>query len=296
MTAAVKRRLMISAHEPFINRIPSNAPHRMSRSVASVLIFAAHDPTGGAGLAADTLTLAGLGCHPLPVCTALTVQDTLGVRGVFPFAPEQVIAQARCVLEDVSVAAFKLGVLGSVATTAAIAELISQYPRVPVITDPVLASGRGDMLADTATIEALRQLILPRTTLITPNTLEARRLARKDGTDSLSDCASQLLRLGCGHVLITGTHDKSLDVVNTLYDADGVRRSDKWPRLPGTFHGSGCTLASACAAHIARGESVSAAVGAAQAYTWNALKHAHRIGRGQAIPNRLFALDEHATH
>jgi hydroxymethylpyrimidine/phosphomethylpyrimidine kinase len=290
-TRPLKRRLMISAHESFINRF-----HRVFHSIASVLIFAAHDPSGGAGLAADILTLASLGCHPLPVCTALTVQDTTGVRDVFAFPRRQVILQAQCLLEDVPVAAFKLGVLGSAANIVAIAELISQHPLVPVIVDPVLASGRGDALADIAAIDALRELILPRATLITPNTLEARRLSGVGDANTLADCAARLLGAGCRHVLITGTHEDSPEVINTLYAVSGVLRDDKWPRLPGNFHGSGCTLASACAAYIARGESVTDAVGAAQAYTWNTLKHAHRIGRGQAIPNRCFASDEHAAH
>ena len=133
-----------------------------------VLSFAASDPTGGAGLQADILTLAGLGCHPLSVVTAITVQDTAGVEGVLPVDAEWVADQARALLEDMPVAAFKLGMLGSVEAISAIAEVISDYPDIPVVLDPVLASGRGDQFADEEMIEAMIGLLLPQTTLLYP--------------------------------------------------------------------------------------------------------------------------------
>ena len=108
-----------------------------------VLTFAASDPSGGAGLQADILTLASMGCHPLSVLTAITVQDTLGVEGVQPLDAEWVADQARCLLEDMPVDVFKIGVLGSVENIAAIAEILADYPDVPLVLDPVLASGRG---------------------------------------------------------------------------------------------------------------------------------------------------------
>ena len=134
-----------------------------------VLTFAASDPSGGAGLQADLLTLASMGCHPLSVVTAITVQDTLGVEGMQALDAEWVADQARCLLEDMPVDAFKIGVLGSVENIAAIAEIISDYPDVPLILDPVLASGRGDELASEEMIDAMRELLLPQTTILTPN-------------------------------------------------------------------------------------------------------------------------------
>src|SRR6185369_4038456 len=113
-----------------------------------VLTFAASDPTGGAGIQADLMTLASMGCHPLSVITAITVQDTTGVEAAFAIDADWVADQARALLEDVPIAAFKLGMLGSVETIAAIAEIISDYPDIPLVFDPVLASGRGDQLAD----------------------------------------------------------------------------------------------------------------------------------------------------
>jgi hydroxymethylpyrimidine/phosphomethylpyrimidine kinase len=243
-----------------------------------VLAFAATDPSGGAGMQADVMTLASMGCHPLSVVTAITIQDTMGVEEVMALDAEWVADQARCVLEDMPVVAFK------------IAEVVSDYPEIPLVLDPVLASGRGDELVTEDMISALRELLIPQTTIITPNSIEARRLVQDEGEDDLdlAECARRLLAMGCEYVLITGTHENTPLVVNTLYGQDGVVRSDSWERLPGSYHGSGCTLASAIAATIANGLSISDAVKDAQEYTWQTLKAAFRPGMGQHIPDRLF--------
>lgn len=261
-----------------------------------VLTFAASDPTCGAGLQADILTLASLGCHPLSVVTAITVQDTAGVEGVLPLDAGWVADQARALLEDMPVAAFKLGMLGSVEVIAAVAEVISDYPDVPVVLDPVLASGRGDQFADEEMIEAMIGLLLPQTTLLTPNSLEARRLAQQLGEAAgdgghqpgLAGCAHRLVNAGCEYVLVTGTHEAGAQVVNVLYGSHGAVRSDRWDRLPGSYHGSGCTLASAIAAHFASGVDVGDAVLGAQEFTWRTLAAGFRPGMGQFIPDRLF--------
>jgi hydroxymethylpyrimidine/phosphomethylpyrimidine kinase len=257
-----------------------------------VLVFAASDPSGGAGLQADIMTLSSMGCHPLSVVTAVTIQDTTGVDDVSPIDAEWVADQARCVLEDMPVVAFKIGVLGSVETIAAIAEVVSDYPDIPLVLDPVLASGRGDELASEEMVVALRELLVPQTTIITPNSLEARRLAIDDGNDEddpdLAECARRIIATGCEYVLVTGTHENTPEVINTLYGQEGVLRTDSWQRLAGSFHGSGCTLASAIAATIANGLSIGDAVKDAQEYTWQTLKSAFRPGMGQHIPDRLF--------
>jgi hydroxymethylpyrimidine/phosphomethylpyrimidine kinase len=264
----------------------------MSTSPPIVLTFAAADPSGGAGLQADILTLSSMGCHALSVVTAVTVQDTVGVEDVLPLEAEWVADQARCVLEDMPVTVFKIGLLGSVEIIAAIAEVVSDYPEVPLVLDPVLSSGRGDELATDDMVVAMRELLVPQTTLITPNSLEARRLALNDGDDSdeppLEECARRILTLGCEYVLITGTHENTAQVVNVLYSQDGVVRSDHWQRLAGAYHGSGCTLASAIAATIANGLPISEAVRDAQEYTWQTLSSGYRPGMGQHIPDRLF--------
>ncbi|MFN3885018.1 MAG: hydroxymethylpyrimidine/phosphomethylpyrimidine kinase, partial [Rhodocyclaceae bacterium] len=240
----------------------------MSRSCPpAVLCFSASDPTCGAGLQADLLTLAAHGCHPLTVVTALTVQDTIGVEEVLPLDADWVGAQARALLEDMPVAAFKLGLLGSVEAIGAVAEVLSDYPDTPVVFDPVLASGRGDVFADEDAVDAMITLLMPLTDILTPNSLEARRLAQELGpaTSSLPECARRLIDAGCAHVLVTGTHEPGARVVNTLYGSHGPMLSRGWERLPGSYHGSGCTLASAIAANLAWGQTIPDAVAAAQA-------------------------------
>lgn len=264
----------------------------MADSPPIVMVFAATDPTGGAGLQADIMTLASMGCHPVSVVTAITIQDTTGVDEMQPIDGEWISDQARCILEDMPVAAFKIGVLGSLEAIAAVAEVVSDYPEIPLILDPVLASGRGDELASEEMLVAIRELLIPQTTIITPNSIEARRLADDDTTDGdnpdLAECARRILDSGCEYVLITGTHEQTGDITNTLYNSEGVVRNDAWPRLPGSYHGSGCTLASALAATIANGVDIQEAVRDAQEYTWQSLKLAFRPGMGQHIPDRLF--------
>jgi hydroxymethylpyrimidine/phosphomethylpyrimidine kinase len=260
-----------------------------------VLTFAATDPSGGAGLQADLLTLASIGCHPLSVVTAITVQDTAGVDSVLTFDADWIDEQARTVLEDMQIAAFKLGMLGSVENVAVIAEIVADYPDIPLLIDPILASGRGDQLASDDMQDAMIELLFPQATLITPNSLEARRLAltdddieEDDESTSLDICAQRLLEMGCEHVLITGTHERGPEVINTLYGPDNLVRAYGWERLPGSYHGSGCTLTSAIAACMAHGLDIEEAVAEAQEYTWQTLKAGFRPGMGQYIPDRLF--------
>ena len=258
-----------------------------------VLSFAANDPTGGAGIQADMLTIASMGCHPSSIVTAITVQDTTGVEDVMPLDPEWVSDQARLVLEDMPIHAFKIGLLGSVEIIAAIAEIVSDYPQIPLVMDPVLTSGRGDELANEEMIDAMYELLLPQVTILTPNSLEARHLAQQENDSNeskldLSLCADRLLQVGCEYVLVTGTHENTTQVTNTLYGSNGIVRSDVWERLNYTYHGSGCTLASAIAASLANGLSVIESVIEAQNYTWHALRAGFRPGMGQYIPNRLF--------
>ncbi|PKO44590.1 MAG: hydroxymethylpyrimidine/phosphomethylpyrimidine kinase [Betaproteobacteria bacterium HGW-Betaproteobacteria-22] len=264
----------------------------------SVLTFAGTDPSSGAGLQADVLTFASIGCHPLSVVTAITAQDTVGVDGVLAMDPEWVNDQARAILEDVQVSAFKLGLLGSVENVAVIAEIMADYPDIPLLIDPILTSGRGDDLSNEEMMEAMAELLFPQATLITPNSLEARRFAFLDDADevaltSLDESAARLLAMGSEYVLITGTHERTAEVTNTLYGDNRLIKAYKWERLPGSYHGSGCTLTSAIAACMAHGLSIEEAVLEAQEYTWQTLKNGFRPGMGQYIPDRMFwARDE----
>lgn len=266
------------------------------------MTFSACDPTGGAGMQADLLTVTSMGCHAATIVTGYTVQDTAGVQDFVAIDADHVDDQARTILEDMPVAAFKIGVLGDVETVAAVAEIVADYPDLPVVLDPVLASGRGDVFADDDTLLAIRELLIPQVTLITPNSYEARRIATvEDPADqddaarttlSLDAAAAKLIAWGIEFVLITGTHENTVEVVNVLYgeesDATVVIRSDAWKRLPGSYHGSGCTLASAIASLLATGIDLEDAVREAQEYTWQTLNAGFRPGMGQFIPDRFF--------
>lgn len=261
-----------------------------------VLTFAASDPTGGGGMQADVLTIAALGAHPLSVLTTIALQDSAIVHDTQAVDDDWVVDQARVLLEDARVDAFKVGVLGSVENVAAVAEVIADYPDIPLVYDPVIVSSSGDPMADEEMLAAMTELLLPLTTILTPNGLEARRLAQEETEDDadgdelpLADCARHLIELGADHVLITGAHENTPKVLNTLYDAHGVVRTDSWERLPGAYKGAGDTLASAIAVMLARGMPVQEAVRAAQEYTWNTLAHALRIGMGHSLPNRFFS-------
>jgi hydroxymethylpyrimidine/phosphomethylpyrimidine kinase len=270
----------------------------MANTPPTVLTFAATDPSTGAGVQADIMALSSIGCYPLSVITGITVQDTVGVESVMPLDADWINDQARTILEDVSVSAFKLGLLGSVENVAIIAEIVADYPDVPLIIDPILTSGRGDELSNEEMQAAMCELLFPQATLITPNSLEARRLAFYDESDevkhsSLEECALRLLEMGTEYVMITGTHERSIDVVNSLYgmqmsNMPGLIKDYHWERLPGSYHGSGCTLTSAITACLAHGLSMEEAVHEAQEFTWQTLRHAFRPGMGQFIPDRFF--------
>ena len=251
-----------------------------------VLVFAGLDPTGGAGLSADIEAIISQGCHAAPIATALTVQNSRNVLDVRPIDPLWVIEQARALIEDMPIAAVKIGMLGSAGMVEAIHTLLRDMPQTPVILDPVLQAGGGAELASAALMEAMRALLLPQSTIITPNSLEARRLAL--GADNLSACALSLLEQGSEYVLVTGTHEPTDEVENLLFGGHRLLETFTWPRLEGSFHGSGCTLASAIAGLMAHGNEPMSAIHQAQDYTWQALEQAYRLGRGQLMPNRLF--------
>lgn len=248
-----------------------------------VLIIAGNDPSGGAGLAADIQAVTALGAHPAPVAAALTVQDTRNVSRVVPVDPELVAEQVRHVLADLPVAAVKLGLLASAAVGRVVADALRAHGPMKLVVDPVLKASGGGVLAEEALLRVYLEELFPLATLVTPNADEGRRLV-PDETDTAAR-ARALLKTGAVHVLMKGADESTPEVHNTLFDASG-RTEFTWARLPGVHHGSGCTLASATAALLARGEPLPAAVREAQRYTWEALKHGWALGRGQLIPDR----------
>jgi hydroxymethylpyrimidine/phosphomethylpyrimidine kinase len=252
-----------------------------SKSVPVVLTFAGSDPSGGAGIQADIESLASHGCHCAPVITTITVQDTQDVISFAPLDGGLVSDQARAVLEDMPVDCIPVGLVATSDVVEAIQGILADYPDIPVVVDPVLASGAGTSLVDD-----MVELLLPHATILTPNSLEARILAPE--ADTLDACAMALLAHGSEFVLITGSHEHRPEVVNTLYGNHRLLESFTWDRLEGSYHGSGCTLSASIAGLLAQGLEPFSAVHEAQEYTWEALSKAYRLGMGQRLPNRLF--------
>lgn len=260
------------------------------RALPLVLAIGGHDPSGGAGLQADIEAIAAHGCQALTLVTALTTQNTRGVRRVLPQPAEQLWEQFHLLREDSPLAAIKLGLLGSADLVEALAEVLDACPQVPVVLDPVLGSGTGTPFADEALRAALLERLVPRCGLLTPNAPEARALS---GERDLAESAAFLIRHGAGAVLITGTHEPGARVLHQLYTRDGRVIASDWERLPGDYHGSGCTLASACAARLALGQSLPEAVAGALDYTWHSLRHALVTGHCQYTPDRFYRYRVH---
>lgn len=261
------------------------APH-----LPVVLVLAGHDPTGGAGLVADAEAIAACGGWPLTIPTALTVQNTHDVQRVLPCRGDDIRAMAG-VLAEFDVAAIKVGLVASLESLDAVVDIVKRYPGVPLVVDPVLKAGGGTHLSPNELPDAFREQLLARVDILTPNREELTRLA-EPGTDNDTDRATSLLSLGCQAVLVTATDTPVAgtapgQVVHTLHTPDSDRQWH-WPRLEGSFHGSGCTLAAALAARLAAGETLVQACEQAQNYTWQALQHGWRPGTGQSLPRRLW--------
>jgi hydroxymethylpyrimidine/phosphomethylpyrimidine kinase len=250
-----------------------------------VLALSGHDPTGGAGIQADIEAIAAQGCRAATAITCLTVQDTRDVRHLEPVSANLLLDQAAAVLADLPVRVIKIGLIGSATNAAAIARLLADWPRLPVVFDPVLGAGGGADLADPRLLQVLCEELLPLTTLLTPNRAEARRLS---GENDLAAAGAALLQRVGDAVLLTGADECGGErVENRLIRKDGSRQSYHWSRLAGRYHGSGCTLAAACAARLALGEDLTTAVQRAQSYTWQTLAAAQALGAGQMLPRRF---------
>lgn len=250
-----------------------------------VLVLAGHDPTGGAGVQADIEAIAAQTCHAVSVLTCITVQDTRNVKQISLLDPQELKKQLQCLLADIEIAAIKIGLIPDLALIPMISDLLIGYRSLPCVLDPVLAAGGGAELSDQALIQAIREHILPFVTLVTPNVLELQRLSGLPRASELEQVES-LLATGCQAVLVTGTHKPTQQVIQQLYLDNQPRLTWEWERLPYDYHGSGCTLASACAGQLAQGLDLEAALTKAQSYTWQALKQADSLGQGQWLPHR----------
>lgn len=255
------------------------------------MTFGVADPVGAIGVQADLAAFAAMGCHGLSVITALAVGDTTGIEDLQFVEPEWIADQARVLLEDMPFAAFKIGYLGNIESVAVIAEIMSDYPEVPLVLDPFLTS-LSEQESDDELLLAVRQLLVPQSTLLLVSTDELARLAetwREPSNDEmLSIDATHAIQLGCEFVFVTGTPGEAGKVSNTLFGSEGMIRVDSWARLPGSYIGAGTTLSATIAAMLANGLEAPEAVFEAQEFTAAALTQAQRLGMGKLVPDRFF--------
>lgn len=257
----------------------------MTSIVPLVLTFSASDPSSGAGLQADALTVAALGAHPLTVLTGLTAQNTVGVRRFEPCSADWVHDQLQALVDDDIVpSAIKTGVLGSIAAVDVVLRAKARWPAVPLVVDPVRASGRGDAFGGNTLFDAYRNSLFPVVDLLTPNWPEAMAFT---GASDVNEAGERLLKMGCKAVLLKGEHLESDAVVNRLYLPGQPVREFECERLPAQYHGSGCTLASACAVGLGQGLGVLEAVEFGLEFTWQSLNAGFAVGKGQWIPDRM---------
>ena len=249
-----------------------------------VLVIAGHDPSGGAGIQADIESIVNAGCHAVTVITSLTAQNTDKVANIFSQDPGFFRKQIKLIFDDFNISACKIGMISNYELVNVIHEELSDI-KIPIVLDPIVDSSTGENLTHKKTYERILTALLPLSTIITPNSLEAKRLA---GTQDLKIAANKLLNHGAKSVLITGSHEKTDAVINTLYQKDSSPIIYEWERLTGSFHGSGCTLSSRIAANIALGNSLKKAVKDAQEFTWQTLKNGLELGKKQIHPNRFF--------
>ncbi len=252
-----------------------------------VLTIAGSDPSGGAGLQGDLKTLAAFGVYGAAVPTLWTVQNSLGVHEVTVLDPEDVRRQLRAVLDDMPVAAIKIGALGSAEMVATVAQELARADTPWPVVDPVMAATAGRSLASDDVAEALVRHLLPRSALLTPNLVEAGRLLGRtvEHADDMPAAAADIAVLGPSAVLLKGGHLTDKALVDVLHVAG---RSVVLPgeRLAiGPTHGTGCALSSAIAALLAKGEPVEAACRSAIAWLRQAMTHSRRPGQGQRLLN-----------
>lgn len=250
-----------------------------------VLCCSGHDPTGGAGIQADIEAVAARGAHALALITALTVQDTRNVTASETVAPELLQRQIDCLLDDCPVSAIKIGLLGSADQLPVITALLKRC-RVPMVMDPILRAGGGSDLPAALFRDAVLAQLFPRCTLLTPNAAEARRWT---GETDLDAAGRALLGWGTQNVLITGGDEADAVVLNRWYAPEGLVRVFEMPRLPGSFHGAGCSLAATIAARLALGEPMERALERSQQDVHRMLQAARTVGRGRALPRRILA-------
>ncbi len=252
-----------------------------------ILSIAGLDPAGGAGLLADLKTIAAHGHHGLGVLTAATAQNTVGVEGFFPLAPEAVTAQLDALHGDVDIAAVKTGMLGTGAIAEALCDWLHRHWTTPLVVDPVMVSSSGHLLFEPAAIDVFRHRLLPLATVITPNLPEAETLLGHPVTtlSEMETAARELHAFGPRAVLLKGGHLAD-DATDILYDGETLHHFPG-SRLTINTHGTGCTLSAALASLLGGGFELTEAVARAKAYVRSAMTHPLKVGKGKDLLGHL---------
>ncbi len=251
---------------------------------AIALTVAGSDSSGGAGIQADLKTFSALGVYGASAITALTAQNTMGVDDLMVVPPEFVLAQMHAVARDLDVGAIKIGMLATDETVDAVATGLDAFPDVPVVLDPVMVASSGDPLIDETAIGLLRERLMPRATVVTPNLDEAAVLLGEppeSREQMLEGRAQRLLALGADVVLLTGGESMAETALDIFADANGIQRIEAPRHATRNTHGTGCTLSSAIAAELARGQGVEKAIKLAKMYVTAAIIAADEIDVGQ---------------
>ncbi|MBK7011509.1 MAG: bifunctional hydroxymethylpyrimidine kinase/phosphomethylpyrimidine kinase [Xanthomonadales bacterium] len=255
------------------------------------MTIAGSDSGGGAGIQADLRSFAAFGVHGLSAITAVTAQNTCGVTDIEMLPQRIVRAQIEALLDDFRVGAIKIGMLGTPSLCRAIAEALAGHHGIPLIVDPVLIATSGASLSRGRLVGAIRQYLIPRADLLTPNVPEAEQLLGRSlhNRDDLLDAAHDLRKQGARAVLLKGGHVPGAQVFDVLLSDSGTRWFSH-PRVAVEGHGTGCTLAAAVAAGVARGASMETAVAAAIDFVNRGLVLSYRPGKGSiAVLDHLAA-------
>ncbi len=259
----------------------------------SVLTIAGFDSSGGAGIQADIKTFSALGCYATSVLTALPVQNTSGVRKIYPVPIEAVGDQIEAVLDDIVPLAIKIGMVHTPQLVEVIVNTLNKYPKIPVVFDPVMVATSGDQLIEEETIHTIVEKLFPIADVITPNMDEASILAgiKVKTLEDMRVAGKKILKSGCKNILLKGGHQESPTVTSLFFDEDGKEYSFETEKfVTHNTHGSGCTLSSAIAAYLARGEDLFKAVELAQQYVFEAIKNGKDVvtGHGNGPLNHFF--------
>jgi hydroxymethylpyrimidine/phosphomethylpyrimidine kinase len=248
------------------------------------MTIAGSDSGGGAGIQADLKTFAALGVYGCSAIASLTAQNTQGVQGVLPIPPAFVQAQIQSVLSDIQVGAIKTGMLATAEIINAVADSLKKFAQIPLVLDPVMVATSGDRLLAEDAIKTLIANLIPRATILTPNLLEAAALLNKPVAQNIAEMQQQaelLLAMGSQAVLMKGGHGQGDDATDVLLTADGFELFSAARIATKNTHGTGCTLASAIAAGLAKKLSLRDAVAQAKDYLHNALVHSKELNIGQ---------------